>query len=114
PGIQLLASVVLPRTVSPRDGEPLRTVLRGSTYEDVGIWQQLVIQNPHRQLKLQEASLRRQFGPQLDIREAYMDLVVVNAFGGKGETELWLDDLELTGYVVTSNVPSRTSTGARS
>lgn len=114
PGIQLLASVVLPRTVSPRDGEPLRAVLRGSSYEDIGKWQQLVIDRPHRQLKLQEASLRRQFGPQVDIREAYIDLVVVNAFGGKGETELWLDDLELTGYVVTSSTANRTTRGAQS
>jgi hypothetical protein len=115
PGIQLLASVALPRTVSPRDGNPLRTVLRGSTYEDVGTWQQLVILNPHRQLKQQEASLRRQFGPQVDIREAYVDLVVTNVFGGKGETEIWLDDLELTGYVITStssSVPSSTSSNS--
>ncbi len=116
PGIQLLASVVLPRTINPRDGKPIRTVVRGSVYQDVGTWQQLALQQPQRLLRQQEASLRFQFGSSLDIREAYVDLIVLNAFGGRGDTELWIDDLEVTGQVSVdvAKVPASETPGSAS
>jgi hypothetical protein len=102
PGIQLLAGVVLPRSRDSRDGSPRRAVLRGSLYQDVGQWQQLSLAQPLQQLKRQESSLRFEYGPDLDIREAYVDWVMINAYGCPGETELWMDDLELSGFVAAT------------
>ena len=41
PGSQLAVRVVLPRTIDPRSGQPVATILAGASYTDVGRWQQL-------------------------------------------------------------------------
>lgn len=104
PGIQMLASVVLPRSIHPRDGKPIRTVLRGASYADAGQWQRLRIEHPESLLKQQEASLRFQFGSSIDIREAYIDMIVVNVYGGPGDTRVWIDDLDVAGEIRASVV----------
>ena len=38
-----------------------------------------------------------QFGPQVDDREAYVDAVLLNVYGGPGVTNVWIDDLEVAG-----------------
>ena len=43
--------------------------------------------------------LRMQFGPQVDGREAYVDAVLLNVYGGPGVTNVWIDDLEVAGHV---------------
>jgi len=98
-GLQFIARVVLPRSADPRTGSPLTTLLRGDLYERVGDWQQLTIRKAGQQLNRQVRVLRSQFGPDVDHREAYVDMVVLNAYGGLGETNVWIDDLEVTGHV---------------
>jgi hypothetical protein len=102
PGIQLLARVVLPRAEDPRTGRALTTLIRGTSYDKVGSWQRLQIQDAAQLLARQLVVLRSQFGSHVDAREAYLDLLVLNAYGGIGETNLWVDDLEVAGYVSTS------------
>ena len=99
PGMQFMARVVLPRTQDPRNGAPLTTLLRGDIYDRVGAWQQLWIHRPDQLLERQVRALRSQFGPDIDAREAYVDMVVLNAYGGVGTTQLWMDDLEIRGQV---------------
>jgi hypothetical protein len=100
PGIQLMARVVLPRTRDPRTGDPITTLLRGEIYDRVGAWQQLWIRRPDQILQRQVRALRSQFGSDIDPREAYVDLIVLNAYGGVGTTQLWVDDLEIRGMVL--------------
>ena len=99
PGLQFIARIVLPRSADPRTGSPLTTLLRGDLYERVGEWQQLTIQQADQRLDRQVRVLRSQFGPDVDRREAYVDMVVLNAYGGLGATNVWIDDLEMTGDV---------------
>lgn len=98
-GLQFIARVVLPRSADPRTGAPLTSLLRGDLYERVGEWQQLTVQQADQQLERLVRVLRSQFGPDVDAREAYVDMVVLNAYGGLGTTNVWLDDLEVTGHV---------------
>ncbi len=51
--------------------------------------------------------LRSQFGPQVDAREAYVDMVLLNVYGGAGTTNVWVDDLEVTGAVPPSAVDAQ-------
>src|SRR5262249_4465451 len=95
-GLQILARAVLPRTADPRTGKPLSTLIQGSGYTQVGNWQQLRIENLPRLLERQVRILRTQFGPQVDPREAYIDRVVLNVYGGPGTTNAWIDELEVT------------------
>ncbi len=99
PGLQILARVVLPRSNDPQTGQPLTTLIRGSDYKHVGAWQLLRVDNLPRLVERQVRVLRTQFGPQVDPREAYVDLVLLNVYGGPGVTNVWIDDLEVTDVV---------------
>lgn len=99
PGLQILARVVLPRTEDPRSGRPVSTLLRGSTYTRVGHWQQLRIDDVPRLLARQVRVMRTQLGPDVDGREAYLDRILLNVYGGPGVTNVWIDDLDISGFV---------------
>jgi len=96
--VQLLARVVFPRSIDRGSGQPITTFLRGEFYTDVGNWQQLAINGAARLLDDETRTLRTQFGD-VDPREAYVDLLVLNAYTAPGPIELWIDDLEIDGYV---------------
>jgi len=99
PGLQVLARISLPRSRDPKTGQPLTALISGSGYTQVGSWQQLSVENLARQIDRQVRVLRTQFGPSVDGREAYVDRVVLNIYGGRGTTTVWIDDLELAGVV---------------
>ena len=99
PGLQILARLVLPRTEDPRSGSPVSTLVRGSTYTQVGHWQQLRIDHVPRLLARQVRILRTQLGPAVDGREAYLDRILLNVYGGPGVTNVWIDDLDIAGFV---------------
>lgn len=100
PGIQLLAQVVLKRTLDPRTGQPVSILLQGSAYTMVGRWQQLKIEEINKRLLTRETwVLRTQYGPSVDPREAYVARLLLNVYGGPGVTNVWIDDLEVAGYV---------------
>ncbi len=99
PGMQLLARVVLPHTPDPRTGRPVAALIRGSSYSAVGSWQQLRIDDVPLLVSRQVRVLRAQIGPQVDPREAYIDQVLLNVFGGPGQSVVETDDLEIAGLV---------------
>ncbi len=111
PGLQIVARVVLPRSKHPGSGEPLTTLIRGSAYKQAGVWQLLRIDNLHRALEWQVRVLRSQFGPQVDAREAYVDLLLVNVYGGPGTTNVWVDDFEASGLVAPVGVVAAVGNG---
>ena len=99
PGLQILARVTLPRSKDPRSGKPLTTLISGSGYTQVGAWQQLRMEDLPALLDRQVRGLRTKFGPNVDPREAYVDLLLINVYGGPDVTNVWIDDLEITGLV---------------
>jgi len=122
PGIQLLARVILPHTADPRTGQPTATLIAGSSYSSAGIWQQLQISDTPQLLSRQVRVLRAQLGPQVDAREAYIDEVLLNVYGGPGQTIVNIDDLLIDGVVPREGAvqsttaapsnPSGTNTGS--
>lgn len=96
PGIQLLARIVLPRTVDAK-GQHLTALVRGSAYSQVGSWQQLSVTQLPRLVEREQRVLRAQYGAGVDARGAYVDRVLLNVYAGPGTTALWIDDLEATG-----------------
>jgi len=109
PGMQFLARVILPRTLDRRTGRPVSTIVRGTSYANVNHWQQLRIQDIPTLLARQVRVLRTQLGPGVDGREAYVDRVLLNVYGGPGATTVWIDDLDIAGYVA---VPTHAGTSA--
>jgi hypothetical protein len=99
-GVQLLARVVLPRTEDPRSQAPLTALLFGEMLESAGEWKQLHLADFPALLDTQARVWRSQLpGIDIDTREAYVDAVVLNAYGGSGLTQLWIDDLDCSGSV---------------
>ncbi len=101
-GLQLLARIALPRSLDTKTGKPMTALVAGTSYTDAGRWQELRINDVPRLLARQIRSLHSQFGPNVDGREAYVDAVFLNVYGGPGMTNVWIDDLDLSGYVGTS------------
>jgi hypothetical protein len=99
PGMQLALRIVLPRTVDPRTGRPVVTVIAGKSYDSPGRWQQLQISGIPRLLVRQVHVLHMQLGPRVDDRGAYLDAVLLNVYSGPGTSEVWIDDLEVAGHV---------------
>ena len=114
PGLQILARVVLPRTEDPRSGQPVSTLLAGTSYTQVGHWQQLRLDAIPALLDRRVRVLRMQLGPGVDTREAYVDQILLNVYGGPGKTDAWIDDLEIAGYVGSpSGMPRPIATSPR-
>ncbi|MCC7085942.1 MAG: hypothetical protein IT427_13145 [Pirellulales bacterium] len=113
PGIRLAARLVLPHTIDTRTGQPLTAIVHGtereSTYSQTGRWQQLRITDLPLQLNRKLVVLRAEHGSQVDVREAYIDQVWLNAYGGRDVTSTLIDDLEVAGLV--PRMPSAQSSG---
>jgi hypothetical protein len=106
PGLWISANVVFPRTIDPRTNKPLATTVIGeSRYTDVGRWQQLRLTDIPKLVERQVRALRMQLGPSVDEREAYLDAIMLNIFGGPGVTNVWIDDLDIAGHVSLNGSP---------
>ena len=53
-----------------------------------------------------------QIGPQVDDREAYLDAVLLNIYSGPGTGNVWIDDLDVAGYVAVATRTARPSQSA--
>lgn len=102
PGVQLLARVVLPRVIDPRSGQPVTTLVWGTSYRHVGSWEQLALRDVARLVQRQARVLGSERGEAIDVRQAYVDKIVLNAYGGPGVTRLTIDELEVDGHASPS------------
>ncbi len=115
-GPQIGIRIVLPRTPDPRTGAPVSTLILGSTYTDVGRWQRLFVDTVPQRLARQVRSLRAELATSVDDREAYVEAVCLNVYGGPGLTKTWIDDLTLAGHVASrtgASIPPRTEASSR-
>ena len=101
--LQLLARIVLPRTVDPQSGKPLKFLIRGSQYQLVGQWQRLSIERCRESMMAQIPSLRSQFGSTVDPKQAFIDMIVLNTYAGPGTTKIWIDDLRIATPIISSS-----------
>ncbi len=96
PGIQVLARVVLPHEPDPRDiNARLTTIIRGDSYQQVGRWEALELRAPVKLARDQQQLMRLELKKDVDFTDAYLDRLILNVYGGPGDTELWIDDLEI-------------------
>lgn len=97
--LQFLARVVFPRSIDRGSGQPVTALLRGDMYTDVGEWQELALRDAAKLVRLEAIAQRTTQGREFDEREAYIDLLVVNTYSSPGNVDVWIDDLEIQGYV---------------
>jgi len=99
PGLQLAARVVLPRTQDLKTGKPMTLRIYGEQYQNVGRWQHISLDNVSQHVMRQARIMRSGDGRKVDHREAYIDRIMINVYGGPGITDVWVDDLEIRGFV---------------
>jgi hypothetical protein len=95
-GVQLFARVVLPADVDPDTKAPSFVMVPGTIFDQADRWQKLeivrMLPTIERQARVLRASSRR--AVRLD--GAYVERVVVNVLGSPGQSEVFLDDLEIS------------------
>jgi hypothetical protein len=95
PGMQLLARVVFPKERDPQNpGQPLTALLPGDRYQNVNHWQPLTLPSPVKLLRQQQQLLSNNLKHEIVTTDAYLDQLVLNLYSGRGETRVWIDDLE--------------------
>jgi hypothetical protein len=96
PGVQLLARMVLPNERNPNSlGEYMTTMIRGDALRGAGSWFRLELRNPVALAKQQQALLQASLKKSVNIKDAYIDGLILNVYTGPGQTDVWIDDLEI-------------------
>ena len=113
PGAEYPARVVLPRTKDARTGEPVTFFLRGSGYTLVGQWQQLSIDDAAKQFQRELRAVRAQPGRESTPAEAIVDAVLLNVYTGRGVTNVWIDDLEVSGVIGPTSASTQSGSAIR-
>jgi hypothetical protein len=106
PGVQLLARVVLPNERDPSSlDDRLTTLIRGDSYRLAGRWQQLRLGRADVLALKQQQMMQAQLKRSINFKDAYVDRLILNVYGGPGENEVWIQDLEM-GPVLNEPMPS--------
>ena len=106
PGIQLRARVVFPRSINPTTNQPDSVLIAGTSYTRTASWEQLRIDDVQNLMAAQARVLRAELKHDVDTREAFVDRLVLNLYTGAGQTLLWIDDLEVAGFVGEAALPA--------
>ncbi len=99
PGMQLAATVVLPRSINSATGRPYEILVRGGTLGRGIGWEQLVLSNLPKLVERMTRVARVQHESVLDERGAYVSQIVLLAPGGQGLTECLIDQIQIFGIL---------------
>jgi hypothetical protein len=94
-GLQLFGRVVLPSDTDPDTGQPAFVLIPGSIYEATDRWQRLTLTDVRTELDRRARILRARTKRPMKLDGAYLEQLVVNLYGGPGETVTYLDDLSI-------------------
>ena len=94
-GVQLFARVVLPADIDPDTKSPSFLLVPGTIYDNVDRWQRLELTELRPSLERQARVLRAKSHRPVKLDGAYIEQLVVNLFAGTGETEVFLDELNV-------------------
>jgi hypothetical protein len=96
PGVRLLARLVLPHERNPSSlDDHLTVVIRGEALPAAGPWKRLELRHPVELVRQQQALMQATLKRPIDVKEAYIDTLMLNVYTGPGLTEIWIDDLEV-------------------
>jgi hypothetical protein len=111
PGVQILARVVFPHEQNPNNlTDHLTTLIRGDRLRAAGHWERLEIRRPCDLVKQQQGLMQASLKRPINIKDAYIDMLLLNVYGGQGSTEVWIDDLELSPVLDPITNPEPTAT----
>jgi hypothetical protein len=95
PNVQLFCRVVLPNEADPDHvGQKMTVLVRCEPYQRTR-WKMISLRQPVKRLQEQQQLLRAQHGRDIITTGAYVDRLVLNVYDGPGQTNVWIDDLEV-------------------
>jgi hypothetical protein len=95
-GVQIFARVVLPSDIDPETKAPSFVMVPGTIFDQVDRWQKLEIVHMAPTIERLARVLRASSRRPVPLDGAYIEKVVVNLLGGPGQSEVFLDDLEIS------------------
>ncbi|GIW87373.1 MAG: hypothetical protein KatS3mg108_1697 [Isosphaeraceae bacterium] len=95
PGVRLYARVVLPADRDPETGRPSFLVIPGTAVDEPERWQRLELSGLPLAVERQARVLRVSSDRPVRLDGAYLDRLLINLYGGPGESEVLLDDLRI-------------------
>lgn len=96
--------VRFPLVIDPATGQSVSVIILGAKYREAGQWQMLGVGAIEKQLRLKSYALRRQYGAEANLNEAFVDAVVINAYTGPGTTTILIDNLAIDSMVSVSSM----------
>ena len=94
-GVRIHAKIILPADVDPDTGAPSYVLISGTAFDQVDRWQKLELVRMMLPIERRARVLRVSTRRPVKLDGAYVERVVVNLLGGPGESEVFLDDLEI-------------------
>ena len=98
-GAQIGLRIRYPYLIDPETGRPVAVVVYGAIYQSPGEFASIGIGAIERPLRLKSVAVRSEYGSDADLRDAYVDGVVINAYSGAGRSALRLDNLRVEGLI---------------
>ncbi|WP_152051704.1 hypothetical protein [Tautonia marina] len=95
PGVQIIGRVVLPNDLDPETGQPFYVNVGGTLYEESGRWRRLELRELPSNVERQARILRLKTNQKVEMEGAYLDRIVLNLYGGAGESEVMVDALRI-------------------
>ena len=98
-GMRIGMRVVFPRAKHPATHAALTEVVFGSANDGAGRWSTCSISDLVNLVEDRQRFLRRLFGPDIDLREPYIDAILLSVYGVPGTTKLQVDELNIEGMI---------------
>jgi len=95
-GIQIFLRIVLPADVDPVSKTPSFILVPGPIFDQVDRWQRLEMSHIGPAIEQQVRVKRTEVQRAVSLEGAYIERVLVNLMGDPGQTEVFLDDLEIS------------------
>ncbi len=102
-GIRIAFRVVFPRTSVPMTRDPVTALLFGTPSSGGGRWSESTISNVSHLFEEQLRVMRTRYGPAEDLRDAYIDAIVLDVYGLPGTHLIRIDDLLIEGMIPPSD-----------
>ncbi len=94
-GAQLFAWVVLPADIDPDTKAPSYLLVPGTVFSRPDRWEKLELVDIGPAIEEQARILRASSRRPVSLKGAYLSRVVLNLMGGQGQTDLFVDDLQV-------------------
>jgi hypothetical protein len=95
-GVQLFARVVLPEDIDPGTRAPSFVMVPGTIFDQADRWQKLEIVHMLPTIERLARVLRASSRRMVRLDGAYVERIVVNLMNSPGQSEVFLDDLEIS------------------